>query len=283
MPGEMVERVVEMPTPDGVMRGKIAVTAGPMRLTGLVRTAFALTNALVSRAVAQEAEAGRPLSCKAGCGACCRHMVPVSPPEAFHLAEVIERLDADRRRTVERRFDAVTATLERHGMIEELLAPPPTDQPVLPVARRYFELGMACPFLEDESCGIHADRPVVCRDYNVTSPPAWCGRPYEHDIAKIPLPLPLSVPLARTAARVAGERACLIPLTLAPRWAAGNAELGGRTWPGPALFDLLLEEMRAVYADDANGAGPRGDPGLALPILPGAFEPARRPAGGGCI
>ncbi len=277
MSDDRVERLVEMPTPDGVMRGKVAVTAGPMGLTGLVHTAFALTNALVSRGIAGEAEAGRALSCKAGCGACCRHMVPVSPPEAFHLMEVIGRMQPPRRTAVEGRFDAAVATLERHGMVDELLSPPLTDQPVLPVARRYFELGMACPFLEDESCGIHPDRPVVCRDYNVTSPVQWCSRPYEHDIAKIPLPLPLSVPLARAAARVAGERACLIPLTLVPRWTARNAELGRRTWPGPALFDLLLEEICAVYSEESQAAAGFGRVGL--PVL--GTTNRERASGGG--
>jgi len=259
----MIEREVEMPTPDGVMRGKVAVTAGPMRLTGLVQTALALTNALVGRAIAAEADGGRSLSCRPGCGACCRHMVPVSPPEAFHLMD---------------RFAAIGATLDQEGMIEEMLAPTPTQDAVLPVARRYFELGMACPFLEAESCGIHADRPAVCRDYNVTSPAEWCVRPYEHDIAKIPLPLPLSVPLARTSARVSGERPCLIPLTLAPRWTAEQAELGTRTWPGPALFDLFLEEVRGVY-DEQRDAAAGGQVGLPLPIF-GSGTDRKRPRGG---
>ncbi len=44
-------------------------------------------------------------------------------------------------------------------------------------ARRYFHLGIACPFLEDESCSIHADRPISCREYLVTSPAVNCADP----------------------------------------------------------------------------------------------------------
>jgi hypothetical protein len=34
---------------------------------------------------------------------------------------------------------------------------------------------VACPFLEDEACSIHADRPLSCREYLVTSPPELCA------------------------------------------------------------------------------------------------------------
>jgi Fe-S-cluster containining protein len=36
---------------------------------------------------------------------------------------------------------------------------------------------MPCPFLEDESCSIHPDRPLVCREYLVTSPAELCAGP----------------------------------------------------------------------------------------------------------
>lgn len=49
-PPGMQTRMIELHTVDGVMRGKVAVTTGPMRLTGLLPAAFALTNALVERA-----------------------------------------------------------------------------------------------------------------------------------------------------------------------------------------------------------------------------------------
>lgn len=236
-------RVVELLTPDGVMRGKVGVTTGPMSLAGLVPTAQALTNALVDRAVKLEIVANRTISCCAGCGACCRHMVPLSPPEAFHLMDVVDGFDAPRRNEVLSRFDKIVNELDRRRMIEELLDPPLTNQPALPIAKRYFALGLACPFLVDESCGIHQHRPVACRDFNVTSPAEWCAKPYQYEIAKVPMPLPLSAPLSRLTAALSGERACLIPLTLVPRWTRNHAELRKRQWSGPLLFDHFLREL----------------------------------------
>ena len=40
------------------------------------------------------------------------------------------------------------------------------------LGREYFQLGIPCPFLEEESCSIYHDRPITCREYLVTSPPA---------------------------------------------------------------------------------------------------------------
>lgn len=240
-------RSVELDTGDGVMRGKVAVTTGPMRLAGLVATALQLTDALVDRATKLEVLNNRAISCKPGCGACCRQMVPLSAPEAFALMDVMASLPQPSRDEIRARFEAASGVLEAQNMIEELLDPPSTIEPVLPIARRYFGLGLACPFLEEESCSIHSHRPTACRDYNVTSPPLWCERPYEHDIAKVALPIPLSVPLARAAASAAYIRPQLVPLTLVPGWVQDHAELGRRTWPGPELFDLFLEEVAATY------------------------------------
>ena len=239
-------RTVELPVPDGVIRGKVAITAGPMRLSGLVRTAYELTDALVARASGLEQEAGRTISCGAGCGACCRHMVPVSPPEALFIADAIDELEPQQRDAVMARIERVVATLEQQGLVDELLNPDATNEPILPAARKYFELHQACPFLVDESCSFYTQRPVACRDYNVTSPAAWCASPYEHDVAKVPMPLPLSAPLARLAATVTGEKPCLLPLTLVPRWVAAHEHLRARQWSGPELFDLFLQEIGAA-------------------------------------
>lgn len=31
-----------------------------------------------------------------------------------------------------------------------------------------------CPFLQDSACAIYDERPLVCREYLVTNPPAAC-------------------------------------------------------------------------------------------------------------
>lgn len=238
-------RTIELHTPNGVLRGKVGVRNGPMALATLAPTVYQMTGVLVERANQLEILAGRTISCCAGCGACCRQMVPLSPPEAFHLMDVIDSFEPERRQAVLGRFERIVDQLDARGMIGRLLDPQDTGEATLPVAREYFMLGLACPFLVDESCSIHPQRPVACRDYNVTSPAEWCARPYEHEIAKVPMPLPLSTALARLTARLSGEKACLIPLTLVPRWVSEHAALRARRWPGPKLFDLLQAELNS--------------------------------------
>lgn len=240
---QMQIRRVALTTPQGVLRGQVAIPLGPMRLAELVPTAYELTNILVGRAVKREEAAGRPVSCKAGCAACCRHMVPVSVPEAFYIADLIDSLEPSRRDDLMARFDANVAVLESGQLIDELLDPEYTDEPILAIARQYFSLGMACPFLVDESCSIHPHRPVGCRVFNVTSPAALCADPYNNKIANVPVALPFSVPLARLTTKLTGTKACLIPLTLVPRWISEHADLRGREWPGPELFEGLMAEL----------------------------------------
>jgi Fe-S-cluster containining protein len=241
--GETVSFAMEFNTSLGPIRGKVAVDAGPMRLVDLAPTAFELTNILVTRANRQEEKAGRRISCTSGCGACCCQMVPLSAPEAFYLADLIDSFNFEYKTIVLDRFETIVNELERQSMIDQLLDPEYLDDPVLAIAKQYFHLRMPCPFLVDGSCSIYEHRPVACREYNVTSPAVWCSDPYTHEVVKVPMPLPLSAPLARLTARLTGSKPRLIPLTLVPRWVDENQDLRQRVWPGVELFKRFMAEL----------------------------------------
>ena len=53
----------------------------------------------------------------------------------------------------------------------------------------YFYENIACPFLEDESCSIHQDRPLGCREYLVTSPAENCSQPTAATIEMVKQPI----------------------------------------------------------------------------------------------
>ena len=65
------------------------------------------------------------------------------------------------------------------------------------LAYEYFKHGIACPFLEDESCSIHPDRPMACREYLVSSPAENCRAPRRRQHRRSwrwrPIPLPALV------------------------------------------------------------------------------------------
>ena len=48
-------------------------------------------------AVVEAAEAGHTVSCRKGCGACCRQLVPVSRTEGERLLQLVEAMPAERR------------------------------------------------------------------------------------------------------------------------------------------------------------------------------------------
>ena len=66
---------------------------------------------------------------------------------------------------------------------------------------------------------------MACREFNVTSQAEWCADPKLHEIDKVPMPKPLSFPLARLTAELHCTGLRLIPLALAFRWVAEQGEL----------------------------------------------------------
>lgn len=233
---------VEIQTATGRVRGQLAVPSGPIPLRELVPLACALTDLQVARALVVEERAGRRLSCAAGCGACCRQLVPLSAPEAFHLRAYLDELAPERRAILLERFAAAVRTLDDHDLLETLLEGPSGPQIPL-VAAHYFSLQLACPFLENESCSAHPVRPVPCRDYNVTTPPALCADPYNNEVRKVQMPLAPTTALARLTARLVGGRPRLVPLPFLVQWTDEHAELGRRAWPGPELLQGLMAEL----------------------------------------
>jgi Fe-S-cluster containining protein len=241
---------VALTTPSGVLRGKVSVDTGPMRLAELVPTACELTNVLVGQAAQREQKAGRQISCRTGCGACCRQMVAISPPEAFYMMDMLDSFVSSHRAEVMERIERIVNELERQQMIDELMNPQYSDDAILPIARKYFLLGMPCPFLVDESCSIHPHRPVVCREYNVTSPAELCVDPLMNDISKVPMPLPLTVPLARLTAELMGTPPRLIPIPLVPRWIRQHQGVRERQWPGLELFQKFMRMLEPAPSSE---------------------------------
>jgi Fe-S-cluster containining protein len=183
-----------------------------------------LVNAVVEAAERQSTAAGHSISCRKGCGACCRQLVPISASEAERLIGLIDALPGPQRKALAERFATAANTLDRASLRQALLDPAQragkTDREL---SAAYFALGIPCPFLEEESCSIHAERPLVCREYLVTSPATLCARPDQEGVTPVP------VPKVSTAARGLEEHRAEIdvanrwfPLSLLLVWAAGR-------------------------------------------------------------
>lgn len=185
------------PQGDGESR-PLRLPGGPASLLDVLPAVRALADAMVERALGDLAAMGRPVSCSAGCGVCCKHLVTIGEAEALRLARTVRALPQPHRARVEERFHAGLALLERSGLLPELVAVFTRQahdwQGLMRMQGAYWELGVPCPFLEDGSCSIYDERPLVCRQYLVTTPPAACADPFgpETYLEKVLLPMDLA-------------------------------------------------------------------------------------------
>ena len=113
------------------------------------------------------------VSCQSGCTDCCYQMVPVGPTELARLRRAIRSLDSSSRDRVERRIASTATTLRSLGFTAEFSEPHPERRRQL--RRRYFDQAIPCPLLEDGTCVVRDERPLVCRDYLVSSDPVHCS------------------------------------------------------------------------------------------------------------
>lgn len=185
-------------------------------------------------AVVEAAEMGKAISCRKGCGACCRQLVPVSRTEGERLLQVVQEMPAERREVVKARFAAAEAAIEVGGLKDR------QGRSDRELSTAYFALGVPCPFLEDESCSIHPERPLVCREYLVTSPAELCAGPQQEGVT------PVAVPKVSMAARgLQDEKDDWFPLALLMAWARTRPRKVERR-TGPAWVQRFLKRMSSA-------------------------------------
>jgi Fe-S-cluster containining protein len=217
------------------------VPEGRVRVDQLLPVMYAVDDALIG--VAAD---GKAVSCAKGCSACCRAQpVPVTPAEAHALSRLVEALPEPRRAEVRARFADRAERLMAAELYDLFLRLAPVENPeqARDAARAYHRLGLACPFLDADACSIHLDRPFVCRQYLVTSPPEQCADPLANPVEVVPIPAKPGTALLRAAEPVAGRPQLTIPLVLALEYAERyRAELEQTTDAEP-LLEAWLKEL----------------------------------------
>ena len=194
--------------------------------------------------------AGKRITCAKGCGSCCRQLVAISLVEARALAKLVEDTPEPRRSEIRARFADAVARLEASGalkrdILDDLAAAefPLAETPEQRRAAGWFSLGIACPFLENETCGIHLSRPLVCREHQVTSPRESCARLFRDPVDRAEPSMRLGPALARATAVIAGGEPVMIPLALSLRESAAvEAALPGRR-DSIEMLKILLGEI----------------------------------------
>lgn len=217
----------------------IKLPTGPVRVVELLPVMNAVAGLVVDNAVDEAVDEGRTVTCKAGCGACCRQPVPISVHEAEALLKLVAGMEWERRTKVEGRFAEAMRRMEESGLIEAMRGIGQLTDEVerRDLALKYFTLGVACPFLEEESCSIYEHRPMRCREYLVTSPAENCAKPTPESVKMVVLkgaPAQALYRLGSGEAEVAPE---FIVMTLLPDW---KGRAGEATVPAPQILQTFL-------------------------------------------
>ena len=227
-PSSKVRTSFALPVGGGFLNASANLPVGQTTLTQLLPIIQNLENAIIGKVSEEAEQAGSPISCRAGCGACCRQLVPVSFFEAEALTDWLQTLPGERRAELEGRFHRALLALRDAGVIEKILNPDwVTDaRATTQLAIDYFHAAVPCPFLENESCSIHPFRPLSCREYLVTSPPALCQDPSVNQVAGVLLPLKLSRVLYTFGQQLAQDPRGWIPLVFLLAWGKGGEKPG---------------------------------------------------------
>lgn len=216
------------------------------RLDELLPAMRAIDNAAIGRAIEKAQATGKAVACAKGCSACCRAQpVPVAPPEAMALLLLVKAMPAQRRAQVEARFDDAARRLHAAGLADAFLqrAPDLDAASARALAQAYFRLGLACPFLQDDACGIHPQRPFVCRQYLVTSDPALCADPFANQAEVVPMPLHPATALLAAAESALGMPQHTVPLTLALEYARRHRDALQRQVDAEPVFRDWLRAL----------------------------------------
>jgi Fe-S-cluster containining protein len=235
---------------------------GPLHPTLLLPVLQSLSDSISELAIEKAKRLGQQLSCREGCGACCRQAVPITPVEARAIAQWLAEQPEPRQTILRERFRQAAAKLEVSGIAEQTRKGPNlSDRPAMQeLGLKYFALGIACPFLEQERCSIHPMRPLRCREYLVASPAERCAHPESKGIVGIRPAVVLSEILARWDTNGDPHPRELILLTMLDEWIEGHP--AGQDRPGRTAPELLQEFLHALATDARPAADdPRGTEG----------------------
>jgi Fe-S-cluster containining protein len=257
---------ISLKTPAGELSTSVEVPLNLVPITAIVPLTRRLGEEATALEQAQIQDAGQQISCRKGCAACCRMLVPVSPPEAFALKALVEALPDERRQVLLDKLSRARARLEQTGLLARLTAlaetgRPLSDEEMEPINRDYYALRMACPFLEQESCSIYENRPAACRELLVTTPADLCNDLLNNPIQPLPAPLRVGTVLALLWSELKETPPTLIPLPMALDWADRHAEEEQGRWRGADLLEHMLDHVgRMLEQEFAHRAAGQAAP-----------------------
>lgn len=284
-PKQSEEYHIALTTSAGEISASVTVPTGFVPITHIVP----LMRSLGERAQELEITAihtsqNESISCRQGCAACCRMLVPVSPLEALALRQRIENLPEHKRTALIKRVASIRQKLNEHGLLGRLTQLAETnrqltDEDMDPINWAYYQLRLPCAFLEDENCTIYEDRPAACRELLVTSPAEECRDMSSPTLRPVPIPLRISTVLSLLWSKLSHGPVRLIPLPVALDWAERHASDCQQSWTGIELLNLALEQAWQFLSQAGSSPHTKGPGTKTFPPSPSSSRssPAQAP------
>ncbi|OHB55392.1 MAG: hypothetical protein A2173_05245 [Planctomycetes bacterium RBG_13_44_8b] len=226
------------------------------RLSDIVPLARTLCTKITDIVLENATSNGDQIACHKGCLACCRHLIPLSVPEAFRLKEEIEAQTADRHELMWKTcIHAAHQILNQKPPAEFMSKTEENSQAgcvdLNLVSQWYSSLHLDCPFLHSGVCAIYEQRPLVCREHYIIGSEKACRE--GGDVAKV---LEMPVQMTTALGRLAGElevtsvEAVLLPLALV--WCEENHQRSEQTWPFEMMVRRFFEIVKEMACENAE-------------------------------
>ncbi|MDH5774712.1 MAG: YkgJ family cysteine cluster protein, partial [Nitrospirota bacterium] len=136
-------------TTSGEMHAQVDVPTGVIPISDIVPVLRSLGEQAQALEVSNTLQSGKTISCQKGCGACCRQMIPVSPPEAFVLIDGMHMLPSNQQERIRQNLALTKKHLQNVGLLHPLqdLADSPhqhSDDELESLNRAYYALRLPC-------------------------------------------------------------------------------------------------------------------------------------------
>jgi Fe-S-cluster containining protein len=228
---------------------ELTVPVKPVKSRRMLPVFRGISDLFTAIAEKEAAAAGQKTSCKKGCAACCRQPVPLAEIETHQVAELVEAMPEPRRAEIKERFKRAWQHFANIGWLDRLDASAAgTHEERQRLAGEYYRENVPCPFLEDESCLIHENRPLACREYLVTSPAEHCFALDGEKIKMVNLPAKPSETVREiTNSENLNRIVNFVPLVLALEWTKRfpdrSPENTGEQWMAKFFTRLTKSEI----------------------------------------
>jgi len=241
------------------MKLKLSVPIGEMPPESVLPALYDLSNTIVDGVERKMDIIGQEISCKKGCGACCRQLVPISPAEVRLISTYVDNLPEPEQSQMRERFERAADRLRESDCLDRAVNYHHlSEDETMNMIKDYFALGISCPFLVEESCSIYPIRPLICREYLVISSPEHCASLDGEKIRRLQFPVSVAETFAMMdGVRFKGENP-YVPLILALEWVEDHGEecgyLPGPNWVQNFFTDLSGKEIPEPELPDSQEA-----------------------------